>query len=305
MNYYKIYGVVMASDVEFPQLVEVKDNLEIMKVDISVYERIVPERLKNEDECFSKIDKKESYFSNSYCYFWIKDGKELIYQEKKICTTKKLSSYILGWGLAILFYQRDMLSIHCSCVSNDRGAVLISGLSGSGKSTITNTLLKDGYNFMADDVAVVDVNAMDELGNNIAIAYPAFPFQKLCLNEIKERGISTEDLIYVDEKKDKYLVPYDGTFSTEGMKVIGIIVLGYTLKDDIEVKEITGAKKFMECMKALFLAPLLKGELYDTVNGEKGLKLASLVPMYEILRPRDKDTKDKMINAIKSIISKK
>ena len=60
MNYYKIYGVVMASDVEFPQLVEVKDNLEIMKVDISVYEGIVPERLKNEDECFSKIDKKES-----------------------------------------------------------------------------------------------------------------------------------------------------------------------------------------------------------------------------------------------------
>ena len=50
MNYYKIYGVVMASDVEFPQLVEVKDNLEIMKVDISVYEGIVPERLKNEDE---------------------------------------------------------------------------------------------------------------------------------------------------------------------------------------------------------------------------------------------------------------
>lgn len=305
MNYYKIYGVVMASDVEFPQLIEVKDNLEIMKVDISVYEGIVPERLKNENECFSKIDKKESYFSNSYCYFWIKDGKELIYQEKKICTIKKLSSYILGWGLAILFYQRDMLSMHCSGVSDENGAILISGLSGSGKSTITNILLKEGYHLMADDVMVVDVDAIDETGNNIAIAYPAFPFQKLCLNEIKERGISTEDLIYVDEKKDKYLVPYEGAFSTEGVKIRGIIILGYTLKDDIEIKEITGVKKFLECMKALFLAPLLKGELYDTVNGEKGLKLASLVPMYEILRPRDVNTKDKVLKGIKGIFSDK
>lgn len=302
MFYYRIYGVIMKTDLRFPQLLvetdfsEQDSNFEQHIDIIEVCQGIVPDRLKTVEECCTRIEAKDSYFSNKYCYFHINEGKKIVYERKPECVETKLQSFILGWGLAILFHQRGKISIHCSCLANEKGAVLISGGSGSGKSTLSRALLEKGYTLMADDVAVLDLNGKDETGRDVAMAYPAFPFQKLCAEEMRARGIATEGLIHVDEERDKYLVPYSKEFSPEPVPLRTVIYLGKSDGDSIVSYELTGGEKFTECMRGLFLMPLFRDKLYSTENGMRGLRFASLAPMYKIIRPREKDTREEIIN---------
>ena len=61
---------------------------------------------------------------------------------------------------------------------------------------------------MADDITVVDCNDKE------VSAYPGFPYQKLCRDVVEKKQLDKDDLIYIDEDKDKYLAKWDGTYST-------------------------------------------------------------------------------------------
>ena len=55
-----------------------------------------------------------------------------------------------GRGMSIIGITRGLLSIHCAALADENGAVLISGSSGSGKSTVTTRLLSQGYRLVAN-----------------------------------------------------------------------------------------------------------------------------------------------------------
>ena len=106
-------------------------------------------------------------------------------------------TYLLGFGIAMLSLQQGKLPIHCSALATpEGGAILIAGESGAGKSTLTAELLKRGYRFLADDMAVVDIS-----GKEGVWVYPAFPYMKLCRDVVLRQGYPPEELLYIDEKK--------------------------------------------------------------------------------------------------------
>ena len=207
MYYYKLYGMRIHSDFEFVQLIELSEAERLLEPEIVIQEQVLPQEIKKEQECYCHIDKEKSVIVNSYCYLLMEQGEKIFYERKSQATHELLSAYILGWGISVLFHQRGQLAIHCSCVAKDGTALFVSGNSGSGKSTITSGLLEKGYSFMADDMSVVK---MEENGDVFATA--AFPYQKLCRDVAEMIAVSMEEMVYIDEEKDKFLVPYKGTF---------------------------------------------------------------------------------------------
>lgn len=293
MYYYKLYGMRVLSDFRFPQLITLSEEEKAQEPQITILEKKVPKEIKKEEECYVEIGKEQSILSNSYCYLLMEQGQAIYYEKKEAATKELLNAFLLGWGISILFFQRGQLAIHCSCVEKDGSAILISGNSGSGKSTITAELLKNGYALMADDIAVVTTKGKTEL-----FVAPAFPYQKLCRDALSERMLEQKDWIYIDENKDKFLVPYEGKFMTSEVPVQAMYILELSAEGEVEGRELTGGEKFQACMESLFVKPLMGKQLYAAENGMRVLDFASRLPVYGIKRPVGKDSREKVLEYI-------
>lgn len=213
MFYYKIHGIYLASDHKFDLLTPISHNEASALPCVSIVASTIPNEYISDRECESRIHSDISYLSNSTCRLLIERGEHITYELKKDGNTALLESYLLGWGLAILFYQRKELVFHCSCIAGSKGAVLICGDSGTGKSTTTAGLLQNGFQLMSDDMTVVSLRA-----NGQVIAQPAFPIQKLCPDTISMSKIgqnntgSVQEIVAEDKAKEKYYIPYSEDF---------------------------------------------------------------------------------------------
>lgn len=293
MYSYLIYGKKLYSDLCFPQLVPI-EGIKEEEADIVISAGVVPQDVKDQESLKKwSFGEEVSWLMNRTCYFVVTKGQRITYERKAGAREDYLKTYLLGYGLAMLHLQRGEMAIHCSALSKDGKAVLLAGESGSGKSTTTTALLSAGFTLMADDMALV---RMEE---GKAVCYPAFPYQKLCRDVAKERNPHLEELIFIDEDKDKYLVPYKGSFDTEKKELRAIF---YLIKNENakepSAREVTGINKLHVCVNNLFLRKLLREERYCPLIGSRCLEIASKVEMFLLERPNEGDTVKECIGCI-------
>lgn len=284
MFYYKLYGINVASDLPFPQLVVSEETVGYdVLIEKTEYSKKIEEKTPRK---YYEFGQEYSWLCNDTCQIQVYEGKRIAYALTGRGHAEWLQTYLLGYGMSMLALQRNMLPIHCSVVADEKGAVLIAGESGAGKSTATTAFLKDGYALMADDMAWADGT----------MVYPAFPYQKLCRDVVEREGYNPEELIYIDEQKDKFLARYRGEFSTEGRPMKGFILLYLTREEDVVVQELAGFNRFHTYVGNLFLRKLMTDEQkYAPYIGKIGLEMASKVPLLCIGRPVQKDTAEKVV----------
>lgn len=278
MYIYQLYGLKLETDLEFRQLVAGEKN---GAADVTITAGSIPEEIiKKEAGSKYEFGETMSWLSNNTCRLLVKDGREITYSLKEGGNPGYLGNYILGWGMSMLALQRGILAVHCSAVANERGAILICGESGAGKSTLTTAFLEQGYRLMADDMAFVEAKPGEK-----AFASPAFPYQKLCRDAALAKGYCLEELIYIDEDKDKFLVPYRGEFRLEAVPVRGMFMLGVIEGNKVVPKEVTGLNRFKMVANNLFLRHLLGEQKYEPRTGQLCLNMAAAVPMEFVGRP--------------------
>lgn len=66
--------------------------------------------------------------------------------------------FLMGSAIGALLHQREMLPLHAGAIAVDYEAVLFSGPSGIGKSTLTAAFQKREFPVLADDVCGVTVD---------------------------------------------------------------------------------------------------------------------------------------------------
>ena len=295
MYYYRIYGMKMETDMEFRQLVVCDDD---STVDITVIEGTISEDIyEQEEERKYVFGEQRGWLANKTCYLETTNGTKLIYKRKPGGNMMYLQTYILGYGMSMLAMQRGMLSIHCSALADDEGALLIAGESGTGKSMVTSAFLEQGYQLMADDMAWVEITEEQKV-----MVRPAFPYQKLCRNVAIDQGYNLDELIYINEEKDKFLAPYRGKFRTESVPVKGFIMLGGIRGEEVVTFEAQGMQKFQMCANNLFLRHLLGKDKYQPHIGQKCMKMAAGVPIHFIGRPDGKETTKQVIEKAFEIV---
>ncbi|MDD6882004.1 MAG: hypothetical protein PUE18_10590, partial [Firmicutes bacterium] len=153
MYYYVLFEYVVESDMEFPQLVKTEERL----ADIRIKKGDIPDEIYSKEQNIGyRFGEKSSWLVNRVCYLYVENGDCIIYKAKEGVSVNRLRNCIMGLGMSMLGLQRGIIAMHCSVVASDSGAILISGESGTGKSTLTNTLLENGCKFMADDMAYVE-----------------------------------------------------------------------------------------------------------------------------------------------------
>ena len=275
MFYYNLYGQIIKSDIEFMQLVQT-DNTDAA---ITIIHGEIPDEIKEAQSKY-EVGPSLSWLSNKTCYLLVKNGNEIIYALKPDARESYMKSFILGYGMAMLFQQRGELAIHCSAISYEDKAILIAGRSGSGKSTLTSELLEKGFSLMADDMAIVKPES------DFAIAFPAFPYQKLCRDAALANGEDLSKLIYIDENKDKFLVPFKGNFDLSGKHIAALFILaGEVNIPEVQLDEIKGFYKIPALANNLFMTKLLNDDKFKGECGQYCVDIAAKIPIYIIARP--------------------
>ena len=296
---YKIYGVVLGSDIEIPQLIpaaeDEKAEIFLKKADFSEEER------RKHTEEYSIIGKELSSFYNEVLICVVEHGERILYEPMPCSDMNNVRAYILGYGLSMLFLQRKKLAVHCSGIRMGDKAIMISGGSGAGKSSLTRQFLSNGYQLMADDVMIAGVEKMIRDGQETekALAYPAFPFTKLCADVVEREHIDTNGLEHITENKDKYLIPYDGSFSCEPAELEALCILVVLAPEaEVQTKEIKGVGKLKLLIDNLFIGRSIMFYENNPLAVSLAAQLASHIRVILIGRPDGKDTTREQYQAL-------
>ncbi|WP_026507479.1 hypothetical protein [Butyrivibrio sp. MC2013] len=280
MYKYLFYGLHLECDEAIFQLLPDDSDA---PADIRFIKGGIPGWLRDKkDKPHYDFGPNESWLMNSTGWIYAINGDTVYYDDRLDADTGyDMLSYMTGYGISMVLMQRGMLPVHCSAVYGDEGAVIISGASGAGKSTVTSLFLDRGYELMADDIAAISVNE-----DNTVTLYPAFPYQKYCRDQADRRGLIDENAIYIDEEKDKFLVPVSN-FRKEPAKVSRMIILSKADVTEVKCAELTGLSKLFAFSSNLFLSRLRGDWQKEPALMNECLKAASGFPISAIIRPSE------------------
>lgn len=295
--FYRIYGLRVQSQIPFSQAQpDVPGEAEV---------RIVFGRVPD----FLREAGRKGYgtWTNGFTSAWfrVRDGTQ-VYVEGGNQITVELSkeprmllvtSLLLGAGMALICLQRGEPFFHGSALDAGGQAILLCGESGAGKSTVAMELLQRKLGFLADDTMRVHP------GVGGMLAEPSYPQQKLCRDMALKCGKPLEELIYIDEERDKYAWRRQDCYRKEAVVLGKIFWLRKDpvdrRKDAVRIRRITG-KEALEILSAqLYLADTYK---YSTgipyLLMEQLIRIAGQTEIYEVGRQTDKDTLPEVVTKI-------
>lgn len=284
MYWYELYGKTVCSQIEYPHLLASDSR----RADISIELADLKRKIDDEAGCFvDDITKERIYFCNQTGTFQISNGNKIEICPNRGVSLEKLTPFVFGYCMAMLFWQLDMVAIHCSAVEYQGKTLLIAGNSGSGKSTLTTTLLEHGCRLKTDDVAILDVTDPKSVW-----VYSAFPQQKLCRDAAVRNQYDTKQLIYIDEDRDKFAIPRRDNFCKEKTLLAGIVFLSVQNEDrDMHFDTLGGHDKLIAYLENNFLFYMFReSNVFTPYDMQRAFNVVQNVPMYRIVRPNGVDS---------------
>lgn len=297
--YYVIYGFTVKSDIKILGAMPCEET---EKEDISLEIGEIP--------VFLQEGKKKGYktWTNGYVNAWfltpaaaefyVEKGKKVVVSPLENPNWDLISSMFLSAAMCLIMLQRHEIVFHGSTIQFQNKAVILSGASGAGKSTVTMELLKKPYGFLADDtVRVHEVNG-------IFLAEPSYPQQKLCKDMALRLDFDLQKLRYIDEERDKYAVINTKQYYEKAIPLNLIILLRVDAKaKNVCSKLLTGQEYIESCVDALYLEHVYReivGTPMEIVM--QILKMSSQISVYEIVRPKEGDTVQEVCKEIERLM---
>lgn len=295
--FYRIYGLRVQSQIPFSEAVPETAGEAEVKI---VFGRI-PDFLRE------AAQKGYGTWTNGFASAWfrVRDGTQ-VYVEGGSRITVELSeepqlpaitSLLLSAGKALICLQRGEPFFHGSALYTGEQAILLCGESGAGKSTVAMELLQRKLGFLADDTVRVHPGTVGML------AEPSYPQQKLCRDMALKCGKPLEELIYIDEERDKYAWRRQDCYRKEAALLGKIFLLRKDTasghEDAVRIRSITG-KEALETLSAqLYLADTYRystGIPYPLM--EQLIRIVGQAGFYEVTRPAEGDTLHEVVTKI-------
>lgn len=297
--YYKIYGLTVASEIRIQEAYPWEDTA---TPDVEITIGKMPEFL------WELKSKGYGTWTNGFvnawfqtpeaAQFYVEKGRSIIVEPIENANMDLVCSMILSAGLCLILLQRNIPVLHGSAIAVNGNAAIISGGSGSGKSTITMELLKHDVGFLADDTVRVE----EKEGK--VVAYPTYPQQKICRNLAEEYGLKLEKLRYIDEQRDKFALMRGERYIADSMPLAAMIILEKNSDvTEVKVRKLAGKELLDAVIDNLYLSDTYKYytgvpmQLMQQIIG-----MASAVEVYVISRPAEGNTVEEIVTEIHKIL---
>ena len=291
MYYCTIYGINVKSNFCITEGIQIDpvDNPDAV-VELGTVPELVKER---------RAGGIVAEFKETFCwflieglgYYYVENGNRIVIEKVGENSECSIMTYLSGVAFALLFTQKGYVPLHGSVLDYKGKGCLISGTSGSGKSSTAFELLKRGATFVADDVAMVDSDNMT--------VNPGFPIQRLCEDQVERLGLDKKELSYLGEKKNKYarrLKPDEYIYEKRHFDAM------FRIKrydgDELICEEITGADKVKIVVDNVFCYFFISDMKMKPKDMARYMQIATKVRVFSIMRPRNRNTLDEITDYI-------
>lgn len=237
--FYKAFGLVFKSCIEHPEFFaqgpsEYPDctiNFGEVPVNLSNPDKIGGVYQTQGNQFLLKIEKVGRYL--------IENGNAITIDKLRATTNRETIIFLWASAMAALLHQRGMLIVHGSTVKIGESAVIFSGRSGSGKSTMASAFssLEDSF-MVSDDISAIRINQ-----TGIPVVLPGYPMMKLWRDSSEKFGIEWDETRYIRENVKKMIVNTRDRFYDQEVGLGQIYLLSYKNNGNAEIHEISGYKK--------------------------------------------------------------
>lgn len=223
--------------------------------------------------------------------FLVESGKRVTLDRNPDAEIKVICAHLLSSILAALLRQRGLLVLHANVIITPRGAIAISGESGSGKSTSQAALMAKGCCMQADDIAVLQLGE-----DGMVVALPGIPKLHLCEDAAARLGYDVVTLSRYPLRHVKFVVPIASVdMSTTPVRLESIYLLERHHGAGLKLEQLSGARKFAVLQECIY-GPLFPEEhtgVFATMT-----TLASQVDMIRLRRPAKGWSVDEVVESI-------
>lgn len=299
---YRIYGLKVESELEISEAYKecAADRGSVAKADVQVRLADMPQKVKQS----IKIDGRTGNMlikGEDFVFFRIKDVADYLVQTSEIrvsafceVTLHPVRTFLLGTAFGIWMIMNNIVALHGGAAGKDKEGIIITGESGAGKSTITNKLLSNGWKFVADDVCALTVSAQ---GVHINMAYPQ---QKLCRDAALNMGYRTDDLIYIDENRDKFAVRLKDGYLSEGAAFSQLYEICFSDTEELRITRLDGIEKLQAVTRNIYRREATF-DIWGSIPPQyfkNCLEITKNIDVYRVERPRGRDTVEDIMRFI-------
>ena len=228
-------------------------------------------------------DENHMLFNTLSGLFEISDGNKInicLYPDADMELTRL---YLLGSAMGAVQVQRGRIPIHGGAVATARGIMIITGGQGAGKSTMTSAFVHNGFSYLTDDVSSIS------LENGRAFVVPAYPQRKLVSDACAPLGYIPDDLVLVDEIRDKFAVRDRDSWHSATAELWSIIELYPAGEGEgVTISPVMGHNKLTCVTRNLYRMWMhLPGGAMNPDVLKKILTVAAQAEIYHVQVPRD------------------
>lgn len=175
MYRYKAFGLNICSEFEIPHISKGREE---DPIDVRIKKaELRKQGISDENNFYSR---EENIFNiTDLALFRVRNGNLIEIEPVEDYRVPHLAVYIMGAGMGSIIHQRGLFPIHGSCVTDGKHTIIISGFTGSGKSTMASEFLKHGWKLLSDDVSIV------KNVEGIPVVQSSYPSQKLWPDSMK------------------------------------------------------------------------------------------------------------------------
>ncbi|MES2355333.1 MAG: hypothetical protein V4568_13245 [Pseudomonadota bacterium] len=152
--------------------------------------------------------------------FLVNDGRAITIELNEASTKEDAAPFLLGTGIGAILHQRGELLLHGSAVALNNRAVILSGPTGAGKSTVAAALCKAGFQFLSDDVSVIRFDSDDH-----PVVTSDGRQHKLWSDSIQHLSLADRQRNVVREKIHKFYVDPPRSNAAALLPVVAVFLL--------------------------------------------------------------------------------
>jgi hypothetical protein len=212
--------------------------------------------------------------------YLVKCGKQITITPAKNADENRIRLFLLGTAAAMLLHQRGILPLHASGIRTAKGAVLFTGHSGFGKSTLMATFLDRGYPMLTDDLAAITLDA-----NQQPLVFPGFPHLKLWADSAEKLNKPITGQQRIQLEFDKYSVPVTTSFDNKPLPLHSVYVLTSNNAARMYLRPLPAAGRFNAILDHTWQKLTLKQMNRHADHFRLAATIAKKVHMQRVFRP--------------------
>jgi hypothetical protein len=252
--FYKAYGLIFKSYIEHPEFFTEPAN---DHPDCTILLGDVPENLVNPDKAGAVYQTRGRQFLlqiKNVGGYLIENGNSITIAPAPAASPREIIIFLWASAIAALLHQRGMMILHGSAVKIGDGAVIFSGHSGSGKSTMASAFGRmDGSLMISDDISAIRINA-----SGIPVVMPGYPMMKLWRDSSEKFGIEWDETRYIRQNVKKMIVNTRDRFVNQEVPLKQVYLLSYKNEGNAAIKEVNGYRKLELFVGKIFRKNYLK-----------------------------------------------